>query len=234
MGVLIFGVFMDFEKFNSLGCRAKHDHIKSEFIANQHSFSRRRLVRGIGVNNSKYLVRPKIGNNKVIDPCYSAWSDMMMRCYDKKYHAKQPTYSSCTIVRDWLLFSSFAEWWEENQVDGWQIDKDILVYNNTIYSPDLCVFVPAVVNLFIGDNAASRGEWPIGVSWDSERGKFKSMCNNPITDKYEFLGRFNNPELAHDKWRRRKLELIPLLCGNFPKMDSRVEAALINRYAKNG
>ena len=224
---------MNFEKFKSLGESERHEYIKNSFPANPQSLSQRRPLYGVAINDAEYMSSPNIGGNMVRDPCYSAWKSLIVRCNSEKYQSKRESYIGCTVSGEWLRFSMFQKWWEDNQVDGWHLDKDVINYGNKNYGPKQCVFVPPMVNNFVLDSAAARGQWPIGVSWDSRRNAFSSNCRNPISGKLEFLGCFPSAEEAHEKWRVRKMQLIPILCEKFLEMDSRVEAALINRYEKN-
>lgn len=85
--------------------------------------------------------------------------------------------------------------------EGNQLDKDILHPGNKQYGPETCVFVTRKLNMFLVDQGSVRGEWPLGVYWNSEDRRFQSQCSNPFTGKHEYLGRFDSPEAAHDAWR---------------------------------
>lgn len=225
---------MNLDQFKRLGDLDKHDYIKSNFPANAKSMSKRKLIFGVGVNDSAYVTNPTVNGKMISDPCYVSWSNILRRCYCSSLHIKCPTYSDCTICGEWINFSSFNFWWKENQVDGWQIDKDIILPGNKIYSKDMCVFVPSMVNLFVLDKRASRGEWPIGVCWSERYKSFAAQCSNPFNGKNDYLGGYPDPQRAHNAWRLRKLELVPIICSRFPEMDQRVELALIKRYSQQG
>ena len=64
---------------------------------------------------------------------YVVWCDMLRRCYSEKYHKKKPTYKGCSVCNEWLLFSNFKRWFDENYIDGYVLDKDILLKNNKVY-----------------------------------------------------------------------------------------------------
>ena len=197
-----------------------------------------RLVCGVGINDADYVVQKKetIGyvNGKIKEklvwecPYYRVWCSMLKRCYSIKYQERQPTYKGCSVSKEWLRFSIFKNWMEKQQWEDKQLDKDILFEGNKVYSPETCVFVSKVVNMFMTDRKAARGEWMIGTSWHKPTGKFRSKCCNPFTKKQEHLGLFMDELEAHQAWLKRKLELAYLLAAE--QTDERVAKALIERY----
>ncbi len=197
-----------------------------------------KLVYGVGVNDADYVIQinETVGNvngkqkQRLVWSCpfYRKWANMLERCYSYKYQEKQTTYTGCSVCVEWYLFSNFKSWMQTQDWEGKQLDKDILVKENKVYSSETCVFVSRTVNNFVIDNKASRGDWPVGVSWHKRDGKFVSRCCNPLTSKKENLGRFDNPNEAHQAWLTRKLELAKLLAAE--QDDPRVAKALIERY----
>ena len=77
---------------------------------------------------------------------YYKWKNMVQRCYDKKIHKKyKPEYKDKSVCEEWLNYSNFRIWFDEhyvqcknNQID---LDKDLLVQGNKVYSPETCVFL---------------------------------------------------------------------------------------------
>ena len=179
-------------------------------------YSRCKLVYGFGKNDSHYAVQPRVGLKRFRCPAYDSWCEMIRRTNCDKFKELNPTYIGSTVCERWSSFICFRDWWIDNYVDGFQIDKDILS-DDMHYSPDSCLFVPQWLNLFITDSGASRGEWPIGVCYRKGRGRFQALCRNPASKRQEHIGYFRNPEAAHLAWRTRKLELALELK---PKMDS--------------
>ena len=55
----------------------------------------------------------------------------------------------------------------EQDWEGLQLDKDLLVNGSKVYSRETCVFVSNQVNIFLTERGNDRGEWPIGVNWDN-------------------------------------------------------------------
>lgn len=200
--------------------------------------NRKKLVQGVGINDADYAVVKfeTIGyvngkqKKKLVWFCphYRVWSDMLARCYSIKLQDKYPTYKGCIVSDEWLRFSNFKSWMETQDWEGKQLDKDLLIEGNNVYSTDTCVFVTRGVNTFTTDSGASRGEWLIGVSWHKAKGKFMSGCSNPFTKKQETLGYFTCELEAHKAWAKRKLELAYELAAI--QTDERVAKALIERY----
>lgn len=180
-----------------------------------------RLVYGFGVNDADYAVRPIINGKGVMCPAYVAWKNMLERCYSEKYQERWATYAGVTVCDEWRSFMKFREWWIENHVDGWPLDKDLLT-DNRQYSPENCIYIPSWLNNFTTDSKAARGEFPVGVHYEGSRGLFRSQCNNPATGKQALIGRFKTQETAHLAWRARKLEYAAQMKNEMDAIDERI------------
>lgn len=195
-------------------------------------------IYGVGVNDANYVVKISKtigyveGKRKTrrvwTCPYYTKWTGILERVYSEELQKKYPTYIGCTVCEEWKLFSNFKAWMEEQDWEGKELDKDLLVRGNKLYSPDTCIFVSLAVNIFMTENTANRGNWPIGVHWQKADGKFIAMCSNTFTKKQEYLGMFDCPEKAHRAWLTRKLELAKMLATE--QDDPRVAKALVERY----
>lgn len=191
----------------------------------------KKLVYGYGINDADYEVsKPQTILGKVYRECpfYSRWQAMLCRCYSVKFQERQPTYVGCTVYEEWLTFSNFKVWMEKQHWEGKDLDKDLLLKNNKVYSPDTCVFVSTKVNRFLVATT-QRGGYPIGVKLCRKSlYQFRAQCNNPFTGKGEHLGYFKTPEEGHKAWLKRKLELAQELAAQ--ETDPRIAKALIDRY----
>lgn len=78
------------------------------------------------------------GSNK---KAYKKWYMMLYRCYDQTQLNRRPRYQDVFVCDEWLNFQNFASWFDDNYIEGMQLDKDILVDGNKIYSPETCCFV---------------------------------------------------------------------------------------------
>ena len=191
--------------------------------------AKNKLVCGVGINDADYEVQLIVKGQKIVCQFYQIWRGALTRSYDKKYHAKKPTYVNCTVCEEWLTFSNFRAWMQCQDWRDKYLDKDLLIPGNKVYSPDACSFVDIITNSFVTDSAAKRGIWPIGVNLDNTSGKFMSRCCNPFTGKREYLGRFFCYIEAHNVWKNRKHELALQLADL--QTDERVANALRLRYA---
>lgn len=128
------------------------------------------------------------------DIAYSVWKNIIYRCYDSKTQAKTPTYIGCTVCDEWLNYSNFKKWFEDNYVEGYQIDKDILSVNTKKYSPDTCCMVPFEINYLLCNAANIRGEYPIGVGFHKASGKYRAYLS--VKNRQVSLGYFDSIEHA--------------------------------------
>jgi hypothetical protein len=100
-------------------------------------------VFGVGyVGVGKYLAF----SNGIEEPAYNLWIGMLNRCYYVKSLKASPTYRDCTVAKEWHNYQNFAKWYEDNYVEGYQLDKDIKVEGNRVYGPDTCMFVTSQEN----------------------------------------------------------------------------------------
>ena len=120
---------------------------------------KQKLVYGVGVND---IDEPVKINGKPLK-FYNTWKSMLKRCYSEKYQAKNPTYVGCGVCDEWLVLSNFKVWFDANYRTGMELDKDILIPSNKVYSPDTCQFVPHHINSLLTDDGANRGDYPLGV-----------------------------------------------------------------------
>ena len=129
---------------------------------------KQKLVQGVGIND---LAEPVEINGKSLK-FYNTWKSMLQRCYSEKRQTKKPTYRGCSVCDEWLSLSTFKEWFDANYRDGMELDKDILIPGNKVYSPEACSFVPGYINTLLTNAGAARGDYPLGV---------KAMKPNPKT-----------------------------------------------------
>lgn len=165
---------------------------------------------GVGMTGIKYPV--KINNKNTKE--YSTWYNMLRRCFDKKVKERNSTYKDVTCCKEWLLFENFYEWLHSQEnFDKWinlnrsDIDKDILIKGNKIYSPDTCCLVPHNINGLFCKSNATRGNLPIGVRLNKNKSYTAECCINN-NNSQKFLGDYDTPEEAFYVYKEFKENLI--------------------------
>ena len=140
-----------------------------------------------------------------------------------------------TVCTDWINFQSFAAWCESqeffNAKDGngksYQLDKDILVKGNKIYSPDTCCFIPSQINSLFSHVKSSKGEYPVGVSYVKGRGNFHAYYSK--NGKRVNLGHFKTPEQAFQAYKKAKESHIRFMANLWKgRIDDKVYQALMS------
>ena len=100
-------------------------------------------VGGVGfVGIGDYVT--KIKGKRTIQ--YSVWLSMIQRCYCEYKWASHPAYKDCSVCDEWHNFNTFAKWFDDNYIDGYQLDKDIKIEGNRVYCPEACMFVSGAEN----------------------------------------------------------------------------------------
>lgn len=137
---------------------------------------------------------------------YSLWSCMLRRCYSSESHKLHPSYVGCSVSENFKNFQWFAEWCN-NQIGfgikGFQLDKDLLVSGNRVYSENTCVFVPRVLNMFLQSGKTMRGQYPIGVCYNKRVGKFQADLRDGSGNR-TYLGYFATQEGAFTAYKTAK------------------------------
>lgn len=203
------------EQFNDLSDIDKHYYVFNFASERGVVYNKRKLVSGIGKNDADYVTKPTIGGIKVACPAYLSWKSMLMRVGSKSFQTGRPWYIGVSVCDEWREFSNYLSWWKINQVDGWELDKDLLT-DDREYHPDKCLFVPAWLNTFTNSHKSARGQYLIGVSYIKREKAFQAFCNN------KYVGRFSSEEAAHQAWRRSKLESAKELRPKMDEIDSRI------------
>lgn len=146
---------------------------------------------------------------------YLKWHDMIHRCYNAKFHKRQPQYKGCTVCEEWLNYSNFKVWYDQNKIAGMSLDldKDILFKGNKVYSPETVAFVPHEINTLFLNGKKNRGDLPLGVHFDKDKCKYRaemSFMGRPIK-----LGWFDTAESAFTRYKEYKEDFIQDLAEQY-------------------
>lgn len=185
-------------------------------------------VYGIGINDADYCVIKTI-NGRVTFSCpyYRKWTAMLKRVKSRVSLKSRPTYEDVKVCEEWLMFSNFKAWMEQQDWEGKHLDKDLLG-DGKLYSPDTCCFLTHGLNNFLCDAKANRGDYPVGVSYHGLKGLFRAYCNDPETTKTKHLGYYNTPEEAHLAWKTFKHLCAEKLAAKEP--NTRISNALLLKF----
>ena len=154
-------------------------------------------------------------NNKMTS-AYKAWINMFSRCYSESANKYFPTYVNCTVSEDFHCFQDFAKWYYDNMWGEnikFQIDKDILIKNNKVYSKDTCVLVDSKLNHILAKSSITNGEYPIGVYFDKRLNAFTPQFK--IDGKKIYLGVYNNPTDAFYRYKEAKEKYIKEIADEY-------------------
>ncbi len=119
-------------------CNVQTTNIQSGHIAD----CRARTIYGVGYLDTNIKI-PARGTS-IIRRIYDLWANMLKRCYGDY----KTCYSGCSVDTRWHSFKNFMnslpllegyiEWEKDATM---QLDKDIKVKGNKVYSQDTCKFV---------------------------------------------------------------------------------------------
>lgn len=182
-----------------------------------------RKVCGVGINDTKGSSRERL---------YHLWCSILYRCYSKDGKLKNPSYDGCYVSEEWLTYSKFRE--DVTKLvgyseEGWQLDKDILVKGNKVYSKDTCCFVPSQINSLFAIRKSYRGELPIGVCIEhkSKKRPYSAQCS--VDGKYVVIGYYQTIDEAFYAYKSFK-ELNIKRCAKMyvDRIDKRVYDSLMS------
>lgn len=178
-------------------------------------------VYGVGYDTGKYGFKKSQNGQKT--KALSVWKDMLFRCYSPK---AKDCYKDCYVDCKWHDFQEFASWFYERHFEGFELDKDILVNGNRVYSEDTCCLVPRNLNMF---KVHTRGKSVIGVVKNSN-GTYTSYCNDSY-GKTINLGTRSEESEAFNLYKNYKENLARIIARRYKTIegfDERVYDALMN------
>lgn len=189
-----------------------------------------KLILGIGVNDRSI---PSTINGKTRREYY-AWRNMLVRVTSKEYQDKNPTYKDCTVSEIFRHFHLFFAWYTIQvgaNLEGYCLDKDLLIKDNKLYSENTCVLLPIAINQLLVKSNSIRGELPIGVSKD--RNVYRASCS--INGKYVHVGSYNNPDEAFEGYKSYKEGYIKKMAEDYKsRIDKRAYEALLKYKVEKG
>ena len=156
---------------------------------------------------------------------FQLWKNMLKRCYSEVSFKKSPSYEQCLTSETFNDYQQFKTWCNSQLGfgnTGWELDKDILVKGNKVYSEDTCCFVPKEINLLLVKHDKGRGDYLLGVDYHKSRKQFRARCS----DKH--LGWFNTELEAFRAYKQAKEAYIKEVASKWKdQIDTKVYEALM-------
>ena len=143
------------------------------------------------------------GSKTKLSAAYSCWRSMIDRAA-RGPEGNLVNYTDCTVCDEWLCFQTFYEWYTSFPVYDFvaQIDKDILVKGNRIYSPEFCTLVPLEINMAFTVKQKYRDNGlPTGVE-KTRTGRFRAAVR--VKARKTSLGTYDTAEEAGKAYERGK------------------------------
>ena len=199
------------------------DNIRKGNVKDRYSPS----VYGVGILGNKYPTKINGRNTKE----YVLWTSMLKRCCNDTFKKKYPTYEVCEVGDNFKSYEYFYEWCHK-QIgfgnNGWQLDKDLLIKGNKVYSESTCVFLPQEINSVLTKSTATRGGCLIGVNRDKRSMAFKATVSKN-KGKQEHLGYFKTELEAFNAYKTAKEGFVKEQANGWKdKIDERAYEALMN------
>jgi len=183
-----------------------------------------KLVCGVGINDGS--IKATL-NGKMLKE-YDLWKHMLLRVYSKPELKKHPSYTGCSISNTFIHYHLFHKWCQTQigfGIQGYELDKDLLIKGNKVYSEDNCIFIPRVLNTLILKRTSSRGLLPIGVNKHGSR--FQASCS--VDGRSKYIGMYDTPELAFQAYKTFKEAYIKEQAELYKdSIDPRAYLALLN------
>lgn len=204
--------FLDKDKF--VYKHTTYNNFKKGQIKNPYD----RCIFGVG-----YLGEGEAQQKTQVGYC---WRGMLERCYcDRMRKMHTAYYGISTVCDEWLNFQVFAKWYNENiyhvKSERMHLDKDILIKDNKIYSPETCLIVPQRVNMLF-TNKSNRYNLPTGIKPDNN-GKYEARYNGKLLGVFDTI---KDAELAHENAKRNAIKKVAEEYKSF--IPYKVYEALIN------
>ena len=162
---------------------------------------------------------------------YSIWNGVRQRCYNENIRHLTPSYQGVEMSENFKKYSYFKEWCNKQvgfDQEGWQLDKDILVKGNKLYSEDTCCFVPPEINCLVLKADRIRGKYPVGVYHDTSKTQKRFSARVSKNGKHKRFGSYKTPEEAFYVYKREKEKYIKEIAEKWKdKIDPRVYDALM-------
>lgn len=159
---------------------------------------------------------------------YARWRGIINRCKPGAAQAQSKCYVGCSVSPLFEEFQGFANWYTKQVgygLEDYDIDKDLLVKGNKLYSEETCVLIPAKLNKFLSQKNANS----------DNRGIAKTATNRYVAtgcldSNVYYIGTYDTSEEARTHYLNDRNKNIGIWIERLKDMviDSKVITALYN------
>jgi len=145
---------------------------------------------------------------------YSLWSSMMQRCYCSTRNKSKKSYFGISVDKEWHNFQNFAQWFNKqiNVINqGFDLDKDLRVSGNKMYSKNTCSMVPVEINKMVRSMSGYKRSVPQGVK---SAGK-SYTAHIGMNGFVHYLGIYKTKEEASEVYRNKKQEYYKVMAEKY-------------------
>lgn len=170
-------------------------------------------------NNIGYIGNTTTKENNKKKKSYLTWNSMLVRCYSERYQTKHPSYIGCIVCEEWHSYENFEKWYIDNyyecENERTELDKDILVKGNKLYSPNTCMFVPKTINTLLLKSDVKRNGI-IGTHFN-QNNKYTSQCKTDSKTNKN-LGTYDTELEAFLAYKEKKEEYIKTVANRYKEI----------------
>ena len=114
---------------------------------------------------------------------------------------------------------------ENQNWEGLELDKDLLVKGNKVYGPDTCCFIPQAINSLFGQGAKRKKNLHLPNCVTLTRnGKYSIKI--PIKPNKQYRKTLPSIKEAHIHALEKKIEAVKYGIISYPELDARAVVAL--------
>lgn len=193
----------------------------------QEDRKKKRLVSGVGIND--YNGSISVDGKELRS--YQTWRNMIARCYCENTRNKYKTYENCEVCDEWKYFSNFKRWYDENCIVGYDLDKDLLIPDNKLYSPETCLFVPHRLNTLFRELGRKKECRMTGVSFSKKSKSKIYRASARVNEKFRTIGIYQTEQEAHEAFVKEKHKEVIRLANEYHKnklINDKVYNAVVN------